>query len=160
VVLGEFVKQPWDTLTLAAPSPQQLRNEVEELIDLIEHRPGVLQESVAQRDGLLDYFRGVLAFNKDSHPSTFLLAEVALRVGQFRAMHYKHKLEVPRPSYLAPALMPPIDPPGHPSYPSAHATDAWLAARALKEIVPVEAHAALDRIAERLARNREVLGVH
>ena len=67
---------------------------------------------------------------------------------------------MPRPSYPAPALMPPIDPPGHASYPSAHATEAWLVVRALKEVMPVEAHEALDRMAERIARNREVLGVH
>ena len=85
---------------------------------------------------------------------------MALRVGQFQAMHYKHKFQVPRPSYLAPALMPPIDPPGHASFPSAHATESWLVARCLKEVMPVEAHEALDRMAERIARNREVLGVH
>ena len=75
-------------------------------------------------------------------------------------MHYKEKLKVPRPSSLSPALMPPIDPPGHASYPSAHATEAWLVARCLKEVMPAEAHDALDRMAERIARNREVLGVH
>ena len=56
-------------------------------------------------------------------------------------------------------MLPPIDPPGHASCSSAPATDPWLLARVLKEVIPAEAHAALDRMAERSARNREVVGV-
>jgi membrane-associated phospholipid phosphatase len=82
-------------------------------------------------------------------------------------MHFKHQYRIPRPSYLAPTLMPPVDPPGHASWPSGHATEAYLLALCLKDVLPQAAfnperpHASpLDRVAERIARNREVLGVH
>ena len=66
--------------------------------------------------------------------------------------------------------MPPIDVPGHASYPSGHATESYLLAEMLKEVMPVAASKENDtgkpdstplrRLAERVARNREVLGLH
>ena len=147
--------------------------QISELVDLIEFRPGVLQEALIQRDAVLDYFRGVLNFSAASHPYTYDLAYAALKVGQFIAMHYKRRLNIPRPSYISPSLMPPIDPPGHASFPSGHATEAYLIARCLAHVLsgvlPSVDHTAasfdldrspLMRMAERIARNREVLGVH
>jgi membrane-associated phospholipid phosphatase len=121
-------------------------------------------------------------------------------------MHHKMKHNRPRPSRLLPALMPPIDPPGHAAYPSGHATQAYLMALLLAQVMPDVAwgkkvgtmqeggaqitvteteatdpsianditspvrdlpgvaqrmtNTPLWRIAERVARNREVLGVH
>jgi membrane-associated phospholipid phosphatase len=81
----------------------------------------------------------------------------------------------PRPSQICPALMPPIEVPGHASFPSGHATEAHLISLCLAEVMP---HAvktpyignttdpdyanstALTRLAQRIARNREVLGLH
>ena len=66
--------------------------------------------------------------------------------------------------------MPPIDVPGHASYPSGHATESYLLAGILKEVMPAEASMQTDvndldstplrRLAQRVARNREVLGLH
>jgi membrane-associated phospholipid phosphatase len=129
------------------------------------------------------------------------LGHAAIRIGQFVAMHHKMQHGRARPSRLLPALMPPIDPPGHAAYPSGHATEAYLLALLLAQampgvawgqgvggaqvtVSPAEAtHATLAnditrpvrdlpgmanrmtntplwRIAERIARNREVLGMH
>jgi membrane-associated phospholipid phosphatase len=96
------------------------------------------------------------------------LVEAALRVGQLVAMHYKARWNRPRPSQLSPALMPPVPTPRHPAYPSAHATEAYLVAHALGQVMPslakthpngVTRNALLD-VADRIARNREVLGLH
>ena len=123
---------------------------------------------MAQRDSVVAYWRGLLMFNAASHPWTCDLLQIALRVGQFQAMHYKNEFGRPRPSQLSPALMPAIDPPGHASYPSGHATEAYLMALCLAEVMPVAVStpvagadsSALQRIAQRIARNREVIGVH
>ena len=50
-------------------------------------------------------------------------------------MHYKWVTNPnrPRPSQLCPALLPPIDPPGHASYPSGHATETTLVYHILKD---------------------------
>jgi membrane-associated phospholipid phosphatase len=66
--------------------------------------------------------------------------------------------------------MPPIDVPGHASYPSGHATESYLLAGILAPVMPAAASTQtnpadpdstpLRRLAERVARNREVLGLH
>ena len=119
-------------------------------------------------------------FSRSSHPATYRLAQIALRVGQFVAMHYKYNPDSPgatsplkprpRPSQLSPSLMPPIAVPGHAAYPSGHATESYLLASILAEVMPAEASQKTDatdddstplrRLAQRVARNREVLGLH
>jgi membrane-associated phospholipid phosphatase len=129
-----------------------------------------MSEALAQRSNLQAYWRGILMFNAASHPWTCDLLAVAACVGQFQGMHYKNEFNRPRPSQILPALMPPISPPGHASFPSAHATEAYLMALCLKEVMPAAVSTpvdpndpettALQRMAQRIARNREVLGVH
>jgi hypothetical protein len=167
-VLGEFVQATdnglqWhgiDLTSLNVTNAAAIKKELDELLELVEYRPGVLAEAMAQSAAFLDYWRGVLSFNQMSHPFTFDLAWVALRVGEFQAMHYKRIFKRPRPSHLSPSLMPPIDPPGHASFPSGHATEAYLLSLCLKKVMPVAAKKPLNRLAQRVARNREVLGVH
>src|SRR5262249_11420905 len=112
---------------------------------------------------------------------TYDLMAIALHVGQFQVMHYKRMANKtnpgdaegkgrPRPSQLSPALMPPIEVPGHASYPSGHATEAYLISKCLATVMPAAASTpydpadadstALQRLAQRTARNREVLGLH
>jgi membrane-associated phospholipid phosphatase len=131
---------------------------------------------------------------------------IALRVGEFQAMHYKLHPGTdaagnaipnrPRPSQLSPALMPPIAVPGHASYPSGHSTQSHLLSGLLAQVMPASVTtplpqlpgapaplplpnpppppppppiappfipwtgSLLDRLAERVSRNREVLGLH
>ncbi|MDQ2762593.1 MAG: hypothetical protein M3Y22_03615, partial [Pseudomonadota bacterium] len=91
----------------------------------------------------------------------------------------------PRASQLSPALMPPIAVPGHASYPSGHSTQTHLLSGLLSKvmpaavtaplpinanpqakpavlppILPLQPSSLLDRLAERVSRNREVLGLH
>jgi len=143
---------------------QSLAEEVAEPIRLIEYRPGVMAEALMQRDQMLAYWRGLLSSSRISHPATFELLRIAAQIGQFMAHHFKWMYQFPRPSSVAPALMPEIDPPGHASYPSAHAAESYLIGEVLKKVMPAEGGGgtpvALDRMAERISRNREVLGVH
>lgn len=164
----------WNSIDLAPIlAGANIDNEIAELIELIEYRPAVFSEARRQVDGIIGYFRGALSFTELSHPWTFGLATIALRVGEFQAMHYKAYFNRPRASALAPALMPPIEVPGHASYPSGHSTQSHLAALCLAEVMPAaatdaldpngpanRAHGPLQRVAERISRNREVLGLH
>jgi membrane-associated phospholipid phosphatase len=183
VGLAEFVKIPgWDGFDLQAVSPiptgPGLKAELEELQELMDYRQGVMAEALAQLNNLVVYWCGLLMFNKASHPATYRLSQIALRVAQFQAMHYKFNPGTPlaplkprpRASQLSPSLMPPIDVPGHASYPSGHATESYLLAGMLAQVMPAAASTEttpgdpdsppLRRLAERVARNREVLGLH
>jgi len=108
-----------------------------------------------------------LSYSKATHPCTFYLVQGALRVAQFAVMHYKSVYQRARPSQLWPELMPPIAVPGHASFPSGHATESWLVALVLQKIVQSTAPIVVpdvvnitERLAQRIGRNREVLGLH
>ncbi|MGW9333697.1 hypothetical protein [Bosea sp. NPDC055594] len=150
-----------------------VQRELKHLRRLSQFRPGVMSEALAQRNGIIGYFRALLQFNLQTHPYTYYFTATALRLGQFLCMYYKDMFNRPRPVRLDPSLLAPIDPPGHPAYPSGHATQSFLIAKCLEQVVPV---ALVSRppdasnpkgqpgpfwlLAERIAKLREVLGVH
>ena len=70
-----------------------------------------MQEALAQRNGIIGYFRALLHFSLRTHPYTYYLAASALRVGQFLCMYYKDRFNRPRPVRLDPSILSPIDPP-------------------------------------------------
>ena len=112
-----------------------------------------------------------------SAPYTHDLVEIASAIGQFQVMHYKRHFSRARPSQYSPALLPPIDVPGHASFPSGHATESLLIALCLEKVMPAAVrspagppppppplpfpgNSPLQQMAARFARNREVLGLH
>jgi membrane-associated phospholipid phosphatase len=187
-MLGEFAatgtttNPTWDQIPLPgypAFGTAAFDDEINELVQLIDYRPGVMTEAMMQRNDLLKYWCGVLLFGASSHPYTYDLMEIAFRVAQFQVMHYKRMANGgkgrPRPSQICPALMPPIEVPGHASFPSGHATESLLISLCLAEVMPNAVKTpyigdttdpdyanstALLRLAQRIARNREVLGLH
>ena len=86
---------------------------------LAQYRAGAMQEALAQRNGIIGYFRALLQFNLQTHPYTCYLAAATGR--QSLCMYYKDKFGRPRPIRLDPSILSPIDLPGHPSCPSGHA---------------------------------------
>jgi hypothetical protein len=188
-VLGEFATTGWSAFQLPdwRANAVPVADELYELYQLIDYRPGVMAEAVAEIQGIQTYWQGLLMCSQRSHPRTLDLMFIAIRVGEFLAMYYKHHLgndndgnpipDRPRPSQLSPALLPPIAVPGHASYPSGHSTQSHLLSYLLASIpapfpaalttpLPINSNPAqpaaslLDRLAERVSRNREVLGLH
>jgi hypothetical protein len=179
VVLSEFVSRTqkeaptaWDKIELSKPlQDADVNKELQELAEIMNYRGGVALEALAQCNGIIEYFKGILSFTSSTHPMTFGLAAIAIRVGEFQVMHYKAKYNRPRPSRLSPRLMPLIEVPGHASYPSGHSTQAHLVARCLEGVMPIEVAqpvkapsgrelGPLQCLADRIARNREVMGLH
>jgi membrane-associated phospholipid phosphatase len=134
-------------------------------------------EALAQRNNIPGYFRELLSFSPGSHPKTSRIVTIAMQIAQFQALWHKAYWNRPRPSQLYPVLLPPIDVPGHAAYPSGHATEAHLLAKVLEEILPEEISTLTaagtarpsppgppltptQAMAQRIARNREVLGLH
>ncbi|MDP3256238.1 phosphatase PAP2 family protein [Bosea sp. (in: a-proteobacteria)] len=152
---------------LDGDSCSNVQRELKHLRRLAQFRSGAMSEAMAQRNGIIGYFRALLQFNVQTHPYTYYLVATALRLGQFLCMYYKGVYNRPRPVRLDPSLLAPIDPPGHPAYPSGHATQAFLIARCLEQVAPValgtgpaNRQSPFWLLAERIAKLREVLGVH
>jgi membrane-associated phospholipid phosphatase len=115
------------------------------------------------------YFLRLLRITPRSHPKTVQLLHAAGLVGILSAMHFKKdpgggRDPRARPSQVCPALMPPVPVPGHPSFPSGHATQAMLMAKCAVETLPPALKAMwqqlLHTLAGRVARNREIAGLH
>jgi hypothetical protein len=166
-----------------------LQDELEALANLAEdERADALPEIIAQ-DGLYVNFLGefthLLGISAQSHPNTVKLLHVGGIVGLLVAMRLKEKPGVkkdasgndmkadntgapiliparPRPSHYLPALRPPVEVPGHASYPSGHALQSALMAGCVQAALNGADNlcALLDVLAFRIARNREIAGLH
>ena len=67
------------------------------LVQLIEYRPEVMSEALAQATDMVGYWAGLLMFSRFSHPWTFRLARIAIVVGEFVAMNLKRSTSAPGP---------------------------------------------------------------
>lgn len=74
-------------------------------------------------------------------------------------MYLKKKYNRVRPYKLDNSIIPVIDPPKHPSYPSGHSTQSYFIANILSEKYPSKRDLYF-KIAEKIAVNREYAGVH
>jgi hypothetical protein len=140
-----------------------------EIYDLViaaeEERADALGEIVSQSDEFISYFLNALSSRPGSYPNTNKVLTIASLIGTFVAMYFKGRYARPRPSHLCPALMPPIQVPGHASFPSGHATQAHLMALCMRDVLAGSptydtASVVLWTLANRIARNREIAGLH
>jgi len=118
-----------------AGGPQEIADELNELAHLIEYRAGMIGEGLDQRSVIEDYFRGILTYNRQTHPNTSRLVGLAHEASTIGVMRFKLRYMRPRPSQLSPTLLPPIDPPEHGSFPSGHATQSFAIAFMLDHIL-------------------------
>ena len=97
---------------------------------------------------------------------TLELINIVLQLAVYVEMRFKHELGCWRPYQLSPQVQPLITTPGHGSFPSGHATQAYIVATVLKALLKLDPNqdtaitAQLDRQAARIATNRVVAGVH
>jgi membrane-associated phospholipid phosphatase len=168
LVVTEFSTTNWQGIVLpAVPSAADTDAEINTLVTAaLNERPDSLGEIVSQADEFLSYFMALLAITPSSYPATCRVMAIASLTGLFAVMHFKGIANRPRPSHVCPALMPPIQVPGHASYPSGHATQAHLIAKCVQLVLPAAdamtapLTADLDALAARIARNREIAGLH
>jgi PAP2 superfamily len=170
VLLTEFAKNWVPKATTTAALQTILTNAIaaahterRNLEELIEFRPGDLDEVLSQMSSFDAYFQGALAYTPSTHPCTNYLVQGGMRAAEFAAMYYKNLFQRPRPWQLWPQLMPPVQVPGHASFPSAHSTQANTVAQVLQAVAAAVVPSVADvttRMAQRIARGREVLGLH
>ena len=120
----------------------------------------IIQQHTAE--GAISYWEGMLMLAPSYAPATCLLIRAARRIGEHVGMCMKNEFRFPRPSQICPAIVPMIDPPAHPSFPSGHALQGRLISLVMKDVRGVlpQANELLDELAERVAVNRIVAGLH
>jgi hypothetical protein len=161
-----FVVGDTFTITIGLQVTNFPERELTALIRLAEdERPDALGEIIAQNDSFSSYFMAALGISPRTHPNTCLLLQIGGLIGCYGSMHFKNLYQRRRPSQLAPGLMPPIPVPGHPAYPSGHSTQAHLMALCVREALPApmvqnRLGVVIDELADRIARNREIAGLH
>ncbi len=129
-------------------------------------------------ENFLGYFMVVLGAKSQSHPAIARLLHAAGLIVLVVSMYWKANVKKqggnnnphprPRPYQLCPALLPPVEVPGHPSYPSGHACQSLLMALFAEDALPNTLPAAqkekyrqlLQTLAHRIAWNREIAGLH
>jgi acid phosphatase (class A) len=164
LILPEFLATNWKAgITVPPPTYPVTPAMINRLLLLaVTERPEALGEILQQHQNFQLCWMQLLNMDAGSHPQTFLLMKLAARVGEFVMVALKHDTQnkdQPRPSQVCPTLYPPVRVPGHSSYPAGHAMVASLTSACLKELLPVHADA-LDRLAERVAFNRLIAGLH
>jgi membrane-associated phospholipid phosphatase len=186
LVLTEFVRTDWDSLgdkilpswaptgdwNSRVPAPGQrysaydmVQGELNCLVTAAEdERADALGVILGQATEFISYFLDLLTAS-NGYPETTKVLSIANFIAGFCAMYYKGRYQRPRASMLCPALMPPIPVPGHASFPSGHSTQAHLIAYCAIELLnglpqlPAMENDLLA-LADRIARNREIAGLH
>jgi acid phosphatase (class A) len=163
LALAEFGRTDWRCINVDPPKPFDDDDMIEELEELIafarDERAKRAQEILDQDPGPPAYFAHMLMLSASSHPNTLKLIDMADRVGLMVAMHFKGTFNRARPQQVFPALLPLINSPPHPSFPSGHSLESHMIALALGEVMP-EAKPSLIALADRIGKNREIAGVH
>lgn len=166
-VLPEYVQLPWKNQSPGAPAPAG--NELAILANYARFdRADALDEIMSQKDEFVTEFMGLLAITPSSHPNTYRVMHLANLFAAFTVLYFKGVYRRIRPSQRLPLLRPPIQVPGHASYPSGHATQAHLVAFCTTTVLPAAMVAnsppslktSLVGLADRIARNREIAGLH
>jgi membrane-associated phospholipid phosphatase len=151
--------------TKAISIEARVNAEIDALILAAEtERADALGEILSQDSSFIGDFFGLMGGSPSTHPKTSAMMVSASMVAGMVVQHFKWLNNRRRPSQVCPALRPPIQVPGHAAYPSGHATQAFLIAHSLAAIFPKKselgAGKAVQALAARIARNREIAGLH
>ncbi len=165
--LTEFVQLPWSGIAVPTPTltAAAVQGEINTLLDMARfERADALGEILAQKDEFVSYFMGLMMASPGSRPKTYRVLHMANLFAAFTVMYFKAQFKRQRPSQLCPVLLPPVPVPGHASYPSGHSTQGHLIAHCAGLVLPGAVQAVLQTnlgaLADRIARNREIAGLH
>lgn len=133
-------------------------------------RPERSTEILSQLGFPTGYFTSILGLTSARNPFTFELIAATQVLTAHVAMGAKFHLACRRPDQIAP-VMPMIQTPAHPTYPSAHAAEAFAVATVIEGLLQAIAtthhfshgnalRLLTFKLAERIAENRVIAGVH
>ncbi len=152
----------WRTRYAVPPPPRRkevINAELAALHALVPLREERQSEIEAYKEELVAPFMTALGCSTEQAPDVVSLIDDIQVDALIVVVHFKLKFGRLRPRHLDPSLKPSIAPPGHAAYPSGHAAQVHSTAHLLSEIVPDKAQA-VTKVADRIAWDREVAGVH
>lgn len=150
------------SITIDAPPPATSSTTISDLATLHELADARIEDVLAEIEAEvhIDGFRlGEFALRGTARPLTRALLLDAKAEVLPVILAFKERFDRVRPSLLDPTLTTAIPVPGHPAYPSGHATEAHVYAHILSILDPANKDAYFNDAA-RIARNREIAGVH
>lgn len=166
---GELKVRGKPTPLIAARRPRDARfvAELAQIDALAPLRASRQAEVLSQIPPPLPYFAMVMNLQAGRHERTVELLQAALQCAFTVGMRFKHCFGAARPTEHSSEILPMIEVPRHPSYPAGHAIEAHVSAHLLAAIsgAPRDPAAStqyrlLRRLADRIAENRIVAGVH
>lgn len=144
-------------------SPCKLKDEITDLLNLRGMRDARSAEIMVQAEYPAIYWQNLLQTGP-GRPHTTAIVSIAMEVASVFGFYWKRIYKRPRPAHVFPTLSPIISTPRHPSYPSNHALQAYVVREAVLSVMPEPVRQAMDRptsqLANRIAENREIAGVH
>lgn len=149
---------------LRRPTMQQLREEPILGLPKTKGRKGdrmAKSDAIMAEATMLDFIMlEALGRDQARHRSLYSLLNVTFEVAAAASHQFKHLFVVPRPATLWGDIEPLIASPGHASFPSGHATQAYAAVEVLQAILADKAGNKLATLARSVADNRVIAGVH
>jgi membrane-associated phospholipid phosphatase len=153
---------------LRRPDMQTFKQQLDYLRQYLDQRPDRSPEVLTQLGFPTPYFAMILGLQGAINRHTLELIALTQVLASHVAMVAKHHLACRRPDRLDATVMPIIPTPAHGSFPSAHATEAFAVAEVLNAFIAglgrypdvAKRQALIHKLAERVAVNRTVAGVH
>ncbi|MDF0599257.1 phosphatase PAP2 family protein [Psychromarinibacter sp. C21-152] len=154
-------------VTIHQPAQDHFRAQLSHLRAYADLRDDRLAEINLQLGDIMSFFGAVGYLDPQRRARTTDLLDAVERLTVFVEMQVKHLCRSPRPIDYAPQVQPLIQTPDHSAFPSGHSTESFAVATVLYRLMEGEcahhgvgAQAHVFRVAERMAVNRTVAGVH
>lgn len=112
-------------LKLAPPGLARLEQQLQYLRSASDLRSDRMAEIMAQQNDMLSFFGAQQKLSWNRKRWSMILLHALYNAVSSQEMRIKHFASVPRPIDLSPLVQPVIQTPGHSSYPSGHATEAF-----------------------------------
>lgn len=159
-------------LKLKAPDAKIMKEQLELVAAYADLRGDRAAEIMSQLAPPLPFWGSVIGIRPARNKKTIQLLELAFSLAVHVEMRFKHIFALTRPGEWSAQIQPMISTPEHGSWPSGHATEAFIVAHVIEQLMraakPGHAHdkghkvlhEQLQRLASRIAVNRTVAGVH
>ncbi|MFN7123199.1 MAG: phosphatase PAP2 family protein [Hydrogenophaga sp.] len=156
---------------LRAPTKPQFKKQLDLVAAYADLRADRAAEIVAQMGLPVAFWSSLVGLTAHRHKKTLQLLDLMFSLCVHVEMRFKHIFASLRPVAMSPQIQPMIETPGHGSWPSGHATEAFAFAVLLEALLNAasptngtpngtESREQLQRLAARIATNRVVAGVH
>jgi hypothetical protein len=158
---------------IGRPQKSTFEAQIPMVLSWAELRHERATEIMAQIDPQYAFWSSIVYLHPDRTKRTFELINILLQFCVHVEMRFKHALACWRPVEYNAQVQPMITTPGHGTFPTGHATQAYAVAHMLKYLLNLDPAAntgtktgygmiidQLDRQSARIATNRVVAGVH